>query len=126
MWRLFRVPVVIRCVILVWLGILTHCRKPEKPAHILSKEQLSSLMVQMYLAESKLNGYNIPRDSAIKLFLPFEEALLRKYNISDSQLHQTYQYYFDHPEELELVYDAVIDSLSLRERLETSRPTPSN
>jgi hypothetical protein len=102
------------------------CRKEEKPASVLNREQLAGLMVQLYLAEAKLNGYSISKDSAAKLFIPFEEKLLKQYGLTSAQLHQTYQYYFDHPEELEKVYEVVIDSLSLRERLETTRQPVTN
>ena len=44
---------------------------------------------------------------------------LRLVNLPDSSLKKTYQYYGDHPKEMEEVYDALIDSLSLREQRTT-------
>jgi len=78
------------------------------------------------MAEAKLNNYSIPYDSANKLFIPFEESVLKKYGVSDSTLYKTYQYYFDHPKEMEKIYEIVIDSLSLRERKGSITPTPAN
>jgi len=56
----------------------------------------------------------IQRDSAMKLFLPFEQSVMKKRKISDETLSKTYRYYLEHPVEFEKVYDAVIDTLSLR------------
>ena len=93
---------------------------------ILAQDQLTKIMIEFYMAEAKLNNYSIPYDSANKLFIPFEESVLKKYGVSDSTLYKTYQYYFDHPKEMEKIYEIVIDSLSLRERKGSITPTPAN
>jgi hypothetical protein len=102
--------------------ICISCGKEEAQKDILTQDQLTNLMIEFYLGEARLTNFAIPYDSASKLFIPFEESVLKKYGVSDSTLHKTYQYYFDHPTELEKVYEIVIDSLSLRERKATSVP----
>jgi len=93
------------------------CAGPTQEAKgVLTKEELTTFLIEMYLAESKLDNIPIEKDSALKLFMPYEEKLMKKYNLADSTLRKTYQYYMDHPKEMEAVYDAVIDSLSLREQ----------
>ncbi len=111
-----KIPVVI-LILAVALGfVTTGCDNEEVPEGILPKEQLTNIMIDFYLSESRLNGYSISKDSARKLFIPYEDSVLMKYGVSDSALQKTYQYYFDHPIELEKIYEVVIDSLSLRER----------
>lgn len=97
-------------------GLLFSCEKDQPRKGILSQEQLTQIMMQFYLGEAKLNNYSLSYDSASKLFAPFEESVLKKYGVHDSTLLNTYQYYFDHPKELEKVYEIVIDSLNLREK----------
>jgi len=92
------------------------CDKERPPRDILPQDQLTNIMIDFYLAEARLGRYNLPFDSASKLFIPFEDSVLKKYGVADSTLKKTYQYYFDHPAELEKLYEVVIDSLSLRER----------
>jgi Domain of unknown function (DUF4296) len=93
------------------------CQEKEKePTGILTKTELSAFLIEMYLAEARIDNIPIPKDSAIKLFLPYEEKLMKKFNLADSTLKKTYQYYIDHPKEMEMVYDAVIDTLNLREQ----------
>jgi len=97
-------------------SIFPGCSKSDQPEGILPKEQLIKIMIDCYTAEARLNNFSIPRDSATKLFVPYEASLLKKYGVSDAELMKTYQYYFDHPTELEKIYEVVIDSLNLQER----------
>ncbi len=96
--------------------LLFSCNKDQPPKDILSQDQLTQIMIEFYLGEAKLSNYSLPYDSASKLFIPFEESVLKKYGVPDSTLLKTYQYYFDHPKELEKIYEIVIDSLNLREK----------
>lgn len=97
--------------------VLANCGSKETtPESVLSKDKLISLLIDMYLAEAKLEGMPIQKDSSIKFFMPREKKILEKLGVADSTLKITYQYYFQHPKEFEEVYDAVIDSLNLREQ----------
>jgi hypothetical protein len=108
-------------------GILsTSCRSKEAKVEILPQDQLVAIMIEFYLAEARLGNLSIKQDSAKMLFIPFEESVLKKYGVSDSVLNKTYQYYFDHPSEMEKIYEVVLDSLSLRERKATSAVNPVN
>ncbi len=99
------------------------CRNDKQPEGVLSKEQLSALFVEFYLAEARIGNTTVVRDSALQLFLPFEESFLREKGVSDSVLRKTYTYYFSNPTQLEQIYDAVIDTLSLREQ-RAAQPSP--
>lgn len=106
--------------------IFNACQKDKRPEGVLSPEELSKLMVEMYLAEARISGKNMVKDSAMKYFVPFEEKLKAKHGVSDSIMRMTYQYYISHSEELEKIYDSVIDTLSLREQKERTKPTVLN
>ncbi|HEY5690223.1 MAG TPA: DUF4296 domain-containing protein [Cyclobacteriaceae bacterium] len=92
------------------------CGSQEKPKGLLSQNEMVSLMVDVYLAEARIAAKGIPRDSASKLFEPYESALIAKRGFSDSVLHANYAYYLQKPDELEKILDAVIDTLNLREQ----------
>lgn len=112
---------------LVIVGLVFNaCQKDKRPEGVLSPEELSKLMVEMYLAEARISGKNMVKDSAMKYFVPFEEKLKAKHGVSDSTMRITYQYYISHAEELEKIYDSVIDTLSLREQKERTKPTVLN
>ncbi len=98
------------------LSTLVGCKKEERPKDVLDKQQLSSIMIDLYLTEARLSSYPIIRDSSLKLFLPHESVILAKRNLSDSTLRKTYAYYLSHPADFNDVYDIVIDSLSTMEK----------
>jgi Domain of unknown function (DUF4296) len=89
-------------------SIAWSCREEKLPSGVLSKAEYAAFLVEVHLALS--------RDSASGLFFNFEERLLQKKGLADSVVKATYQYYLNHPRDLEEVYVAVVDTLSLREQ----------
>ncbi|MBS1558936.1 MAG: DUF4296 domain-containing protein [Bacteroidetes bacterium] len=100
---------------------LFSCGKKDVAHPVLTKAQMASLLVDIYLAEAQAQSVPKPQDSLIKFFLPHEKKVLEEHHVSDSLLKDTYRYYYAHPKELEAVYDAVIDTLSLYEQRSYSK-----
>jgi hypothetical protein len=92
------------------------CEKEKVQSGVMTKAQMADWMMTIYLAESRVLTLSMTRDSAYKIFLPYEDSLLHQRSLEDTTLEKSYQYYLDHPVELEAVYDIIIDSLSLREQ----------
>ena len=103
-------------IVLLLICGLSSCKTHQKPTEVLEKEKLAEVLVDMYVAEARLAGISITPDSASVLFRPFREVILEKKGVPDSVMKVTFQYYVDHPIELEEVYDIAIDTLSLREQ----------
>jgi hypothetical protein len=110
----------------VFIVCLVSCTNTKRPEGILSERQFSALLVEMYIAEARVGTFSISRDSAIKLFKPFEESYYKKNNLSADVLKQTYRYYLDHPNEFEKVYDSVMDTLNLREKRAQQKASPTS
>lgn len=112
---------------IVWIILLAltgACSKEREKESVLSKEQMVEVMMDIYLAEARTGLLLVERDSAYKLFLPFQDSLLRRKGIPDSLLKKSYAYYMERPEEIEAIFDAIIDSLSLREQRRLENPVP--
>lgn len=107
---------------LIFLALAQGCEQTKRPAGVLDKQEYAEYLVNIYVAEAKLNTYTITPDSAMKLFQPFEQSLQQKFGRSDSVIQKTYQWYIAHPEELEQVYTAVIDTLNLLEQKAKTLP----
>lgn len=107
---------------IVVLMTLVQCKEGNKPAGLLNKDEMVNLLVELYLAEAKVTVAAIPRDSAFTLFRPYDESFTASRGIADSTLKMSYNYYFQRPEELEKILDAVIDTLNLREQRATDKP----
>ncbi len=106
-------------LLMIMLLLLLRCSEGQRPEGLLDHEEMVSLMIEVYLAEARISTRGIPRDSAAKLFEPFERSLIAKRGITDSTLYASYAYYLQQPDELERILDAVMDSLNLREQLPT-------
>ncbi|MEI9920726.1 MAG: DUF4296 domain-containing protein [Bacteroidota bacterium] len=96
--------------------VVAGCQRDKTPPGVLSKEEYAKFLVRVYVAEAKLNTYVLTPDSAMSLFVPYQKALEKELNTSDSAIQKTYQYYLARPGDLEEIYAAVIDTLSLLEQ----------
>lgn len=88
----------------------------EKPKDILSQEEMTSVILDIYIGEGKVTTLSVPRDSALTLFEVYEEKIFQKYDLDKERYKKSLSWYFDHPEELEVIYDNVLDSLSVTEQ----------
>jgi hypothetical protein len=109
-------------VLLYLVTNLLACQRQTRPPGVLSPAEFSKFLVEVYLAEARMNSTVLPRDSAIKVFAAYENKLFNQLNLPDSIILKTQQYYMDHPQQLEKIYDSVIDTLSLREKKLRTRP----
>lgn len=104
---------------LAFLMILTFaCDVKEKPPEgLMTEQEMIDFLIDLQIVEAKINTSRLPRDS-IKYFFPqIEKELFKKHGIQDSVYFQSYQYYLKNIERMEIIYSAVVDSLSLRERM---------
>ncbi|MGI4872378.1 MAG: DUF4296 domain-containing protein [Janthinobacterium lividum] len=103
-----------------WLPLsllATACDRPEAPVpppNLLSKQQVTSMLIAVHLLESRIESSRYAVDSARALFLSQERELLQKHHIStaDSAFERSYRYYAVHDKDLEEIYAVVIDSLN--------------
>jgi hypothetical protein len=108
------------CVVLfVLLG--NACDQADQDAAVLSHAEMVKILTEIYLTEQKVNRFGLARDSAEHEFDRFKKVVFKKENISDSVFRKSFNYYMDRPKEMELIYTALVDSLSLMEqRFESS------
>ena len=94
---------------------LAQCSE-KKPEKVLSEAEMVAILTDIYLAEEKVSRLAIRYDSMKVVFPYFEERIYAKYGVSDSLLTHSFQYYLQHPDKLDGIYTAVIDSLNLKEQ----------
>ncbi|MEO1099797.1 MAG: DUF4296 domain-containing protein, partial [Bacteroidota bacterium] len=92
------------------------CDGEEVPEGILSEEDMIPIMLDIYLAEGKVNELRVKRDSALAIFDVYEIKILEKYELTDSVYTNSLRYYYDNPLKLESIYETVLDSLNLMEK----------
>ena len=98
--------------------LLTGClNEKQTPENIMSKKDMVAFLIDLHIVEAKINKVRIPNDT-VKLFFPeIEQELYKKHNISDSIYLESYKHYLENVRDMEEIYAAVVDSLSLRERI---------
>jgi hypothetical protein len=96
--------------------------KKEAQGRILSQPEMVSTLIDVYVAEQKIERLNVPRDSGEFLFKKLNAKVLEAKNVQDSVLKKSFDYYLAHPKELEQIYSALVDSLNLREQRVISKP----
>jgi hypothetical protein len=92
------------------------CSTPErKPDGLLSPEEMRVILRDIYIVEDKITRMQVGVDSSAQMMYVFKEMVLEKHKVSDSIFTASYDYYVDHPKELELIYSSLVDSLQLEE-----------
>lgn len=99
--------------------ILGACQSQQnkKPSNLMSEEQMVAFLIDSHMTEGQLQALKVSRDSTDVLFKPMEKELYVKHGIDSSQFMTSYHYYLQNIEQMADIYDAVIDSLSLREKV---------
>lgn len=95
--------------------------EPE-PANLLSPEKMTGIMIEVHLAEARLENARLPADSAGAVFRKMQQDIYRKHQVKEVDFNTSYQYYLRNLSLLDKIYATVIDSLSARETLSNAQP----
>ncbi len=107
------------------------CERPEQvpaPPHLLPKDQMVNLLVQIHLLEARVEDSRLTPDSARALYLSQQRELFWRNGVppNDSTFERSYHYYAIHKKDLDEIYAVVIDSLAARQKKMggSNSPTP--
>ena len=98
------------------LMVLACSARKEKP-ELMSEESMAKFLIELHMAEAGVQDLRLTKDSASVVFRAEEKLLFKKFNITDSIFYASYNYYLNNPDKLEVIYSAIIDSLSLEQVL---------
>ena len=90
--------------------------RSDKPKILLTKSQMVHAMTDLYLTEQRVISLGVPRDSSLRIFGVLSPKALEEAGTSDSVFRQSLNYYMANPKDLEEIFNALIDSLNLREQ----------
>jgi len=93
------------------------CGSDKSPKQVLGEEDMISFLIDLHIAEAAVQNLRLKIDSSRVVFEVENRFLLQKHNITDSVFLNSYNYYLARPEQLEKIYSAVVDSISLRQSL---------
>lgn len=90
--------------------------KDDRPKGILSEDKMTAILIDIYLGEGKVTRLNLKRDSSLIVFKLYEQKIYEKHQVDREAYEKSMSYYYDHPDEMEVIYDAVMDSLNMKEQ----------
>ncbi|MEQ8623473.1 MAG: DUF4296 domain-containing protein [Vicingaceae bacterium] len=100
--------------ILLFSLSISCAKKEKKPENIWDNNRFAAVLTEVQLAEAAVRlGYHKNNDSLIPNDSVYEAAF-RKMNTNRSDFDSNYNYYLNHPEEMEKIYEQVITNLSQR------------
>ena len=109
-------------IVFAIVALLGACQRDEKPEDLLSHEKMISALKDIYLLEVRVNDLQQGEDSTRQIFLYLEKKALESHNIADSTFLRSFNYYTEHPDELDMIYARLLDTLNLlNERSRTTR-----
>jgi hypothetical protein len=101
---------------LISLLILSACIKPaEPPVGTIPKDTMTSILVDIHLAEAKVGMRNRPLDSARLYYEVYKDKIYEKYKITPERFDQSMNFYVSNVRQLDEIYGRVVDSLGKRE-----------
>lgn len=103
-------------IFLIGLTLFIQCTNDKKPAQLMSEAEMTRVLIEVYIDEEKISRLNLNRDSSEKIFELAKPYIFERLGVSDSVFIESYNYYAEHPVELEKIYAVVVDSLNLREQ----------
>lgn len=107
--------------LLAVVSLLVGCKnEPEIPDYVLSEEKMVQLLIDFRLAEGKVNGLNMPSDSARGLMRYLESRILDEHEVDSMDYLKSYEYYMLNSQQYLRINDIVIDSLKVRLQRVTS------
>jgi hypothetical protein len=94
----------------------------KTPEGILSKEEMVQVMEELYIAEEKVNHLSLSRDSSKQVATFMQSRVFENAAVDDTLFKRSFDYYMEHPRDMELIYTALVDTLQLREQRAPYRP----
>lgn len=100
-----------------WLALALACGgSGDSDIEILPREKMVAILCDIHVLEVKLGRMHMATDTTHKIYNTFEKELLVEHGTNKEIYDQSFEYYMAHPEQLEKIYEIVVDSLNVREQ----------
>ena len=92
--------------------------RPKPPSGTLSQAEMVQILTDIHIAEGKTSRLSFrSQDSSKVMFKKFEQDILNKYHTDTTTYRKSVQFYLENTSYMDEIYQAVLDSLNLREKL---------
>ena len=98
------------------IGLFSCAEEKKKlPAGLLPPAKLTSILADIHIAEAQVENMRLSPDTAKVVFDRLQADVLKKYGVPEKQFTKTYTYYLNHLNDLDKIYEGLVDTLTMRE-----------
>ena len=90
-------------------------RKVEVPPGILSKDKMIDVLVDVHLAEAAPMNHGITTKELNGIMVGKYDDVMKKHTITFEQFKKSFDYYLQHPDQLDEIYQEVVNRLTALE-----------
>lgn len=87
----------------------------DKPANMVPTQKMVRILADIHTAEALIEHNVAYPDTAMVIFSERQKAILKKYGVKQQAFKRTYRYYLTHLDEMDKLYEVIVDTLSVRE-----------
>ena len=98
---------------IVFVTLLISCsgrKETTIPAEILGKEKMTAILTDIHLVEGAKLGRRIMGDTVLADV--YYQKVFEKYEVSQEKFEESFNFYSDHPDIMDKLYDQVIENLN--------------
>ncbi|MGM0581935.1 MAG: DUF4296 domain-containing protein [Bacteroidota bacterium] len=107
--------------IIAILTIVSCSGKEDRPKGVIPPEKMALILSDIYQAEYMSSNIGLKQDSAKVVLRHYELKIFEDHDTNDSIYKESFKYYLEHPDQLETIYDIVIDTVSLRDQVKNAK-----
>ncbi len=100
-------------LILAFLG----CKNEEIPQEVLPIQKMAEILVDIHLAEGKIEELKLRNDTARLTLAYFEKEIFKKHNVDRATYEKSFSYHLSDIKTMDQIYAIVVDSLNVRRQV---------
>lgn len=114
-------------ILLVGISLLFSCHPAveKKPKDMVPPETMKDILVEMHILESRAQVYHWQHDTLAIIMNDKYRELYGNYDITEEAFKATFRWYEDNPDEMDALYQTIVDELVKREAAVKAQPDSS-
>ncbi len=96
---------------------LISCKEETIPQDVLGVDKMAAILVDIHLAEGKIDVLKLYGDTAKVVFDHFEKKIFEKHNVDQDVYKNSFEYHLINMKTMDQIYSRVVDSLNVRKQV---------
>ncbi|MBD1396314.1 DUF4296 domain-containing protein [Pontibacter sp. JH31] len=99
------------------MALLFGCQQqnPQKPDNLIPEDKMVQILADIHILEAQIETRIVYPDTALMVFNKEQLRLLEKHGVEEKDFRATYKFYLENIQQMDKLYDIILDTLSVRE-----------